>query len=281
MFIIVGIVIPLFQVFWQYIYSVYGSTTPEETSNSSPCSVRKVLIYCAEAILPFRLKTLTPHQPQNEVRLLSLDRLIVRCSSYLAVLLAFGVLFPPLAVVALVSIYAITYFEQFVLSKVLVESKRMGYTWYQEQILKECENIAESWFDTLKIILPFASFSFALVVFDTLGDKFGWQVATWPSLFVFSLPWCFHLWRRMLRPMWQQFCIKSSDVKGNNKVDEPSCRYEDLFVIVMRTLVADTNDSINHKSSKDGKWNDDFEMVTRSSDVKFEEVQNPVHDQSE
>jgi hypothetical protein len=53
----------------------------------------------------------------------------------------------------------------------------------------------------LKIILPFASFSYAFVVFDTLGDRYGWKVALGPSIFVFSLPWWFYAWKEVTKRM--------------------------------------------------------------------------------
>ncbi len=115
-------------------------------------------------------------------------------------------MFPPLAVVAVVSMYSITYFEQFAIARLLVESKALKYAWYEERIVKECEYIAGSWFDTLKIILPFAGFSYGYVVFDTLGDKYGWEIAIGPSLSVFLLPLCYYLWKN-----WSMLFTSNSD----------------------------------------------------------------------
>jgi hypothetical protein len=71
----------------------------------------------------------------------------------------------------------------------------MQFTWYQEKLINECQDIAESWFDTLKIILPFASFSYAFVVFDTMGDQYGWKQALVPAIIVFFLPMWFYIWK--------------------------------------------------------------------------------------
>jgi hypothetical protein len=206
MFTFLGIIVPLVILFLQHLYNKYDPNCIVVSQKDGPRVLsewQKNLFYFVNMLLPIRWKALTPTPPQdvNTFKLLQNDRLVVRFSSYLSILLVYGVLFPPLAVVAVISIFSITYFEQFAISKLLMESKVLGYTWYQDKILKECEYIAESWFDTLKIILPFASFSYAFVVFDTLGDKYGWKVAVGPSLFVFSLPWWFFAFQKLQKQL--------------------------------------------------------------------------------
>jgi hypothetical protein len=239
MFVIVGAINPLLTLCLQYLYNRYDDNNLEQdATGSSPVRAKtwwegKVFAF-ADALLPLRWKSLTAAPPMDtdHFRLLANDRLVVRFSSYLAILLAFGVLFPPLAVVAVVSVYAITYFEQFAISRLLVKSKALGYTWYQEKIMKECEYIAESWFDTLKIILPFASFSYAFVVFDTLGDKYGWKVAVGPSAFVFSLPWWFYAWKEM-KKRWKRHHQKRRNRESSKALFEND---GDVFYSLHRTI---------------------------------------------
>jgi hypothetical protein len=264
MFLIVAVILPLLQTILRLIYHAYEPKPGQEVTDNRWTSY---LFKLADRFLPFRLKTLTAQPPSDMVKVLANDRLIVRCSSYLAVLLAFGVLFPPLSVVALISIYAITYFEQFVLSKVLVESKRLGYTWYQEKILKECDNIAESWFDTLKIILPFASFSFAFVVFDTLGDKHGWKTAIGPSLFVLTLPVWFYVWR---------WC------RSKAKVDVGSSAYDFVYEDIFMDNLLDCFTSVSNDGKEIGRSRSvvvEMRLSALHGGLLDEQyiVENPVH----
>eukprot|EP01040_Poterioochromonas_malhamensis_P027180 gene27180-biopygen3405 len=61
-------------------------------------------------------------------------------NSYLTILMCFGALFPPLALIAAMSIYSITYFEELWIGWVLTETRGLGlgYGWYEEQIEREC-----------------------------------------------------------------------------------------------------------------------------------------------
>eukprot|EP01040_Poterioochromonas_malhamensis_P004930 gene4930-biopygen801 len=54
--------------------------------------------------------------------------------------------FPPLAVIAAISICNVTYFEELCIGWVLTETRRLGagYEWYEEQIERECGGVEES-----------------------------------------------------------------------------------------------------------------------------------------
>jgi hypothetical protein len=199
MFTLVGIVLPLIIMYLQHLYNKYDPNDRYGADKKPLTNYERIVFQCVDYLLPMRWKPLTPNPPRdvNTFKLLPTERIVVRFSAYLAILLVYGVVFPPLAVIAMISIYSITYFEEFTMSRLLVESKALKYTWYQEKILKECEYIAESWFDTLKTILPFASLLYAGIIFDTLGDRYGWTTSLGPAIFVFTLPWCFYLFERI------------------------------------------------------------------------------------
>jgi hypothetical protein len=208
MFIIVGLIIPLIHVITRVLYYRYRNQYLQGKLNNR---FHRFIYLICKAILPNRLKRLAPNPPKiKNFKLLANDRSIARYSSYLAILLSFGVLFPPLAVITLVSIYTVTYFEQFCIARILSDAKKMGYTWYKSQVAKECENIPESWYDSLWLILPFACFTYACVIFDTLGDKYGWKTAAGPSSFVFALPILFYSWQVVSN----RFCRKPDDENG-------------------------------------------------------------------
>ncbi len=205
MFMITGALIPFGTLILLYLDHKYEPMNKAKLGDSSTgcfcISSEKwndYMFRLSDYLLPTRWKGLTPSPPENSGKLLANDRFMVRCSSILAIVLAFGVVFPPLAIVAVVSVYVITYFEQFSIAKMLVEAKALKYRWYPEKILKECEHIPEAWYDTLKIILPWASLSFSMVVFDTIGDKYGWKVGLIAAILCNTIPWSFYFGSELL-----------------------------------------------------------------------------------
>ena len=272
MFAIVGIGIPFLILCLQYLYNKYDPYSQlaiigegRRILTKNEMKIFKIVDY----LLPNRWKAITPKPPRDldKFRLLSNDRLVVRFSSYFAILLAFGVLFPPLALVAVVSIYSITYFEQFSISRLLVESKALNYVWYQEKILKECEYIAESWFDTLKIILPFASFSYSFVVLDTLGDQYGWKGAIGPALFVFLLPWFFFAFDEIVRKRlgWKftSCSLDSFKVTPKSKLVKKWFAVDEVDVVIENGNKMDPSDDSG------------FEVKAESQETMKSEVKSP------
>ena len=201
MFVFVGAISPLLNTLLIWIHYKYCLEMKNEmNTNKEMLTISSVIFRIVDFLLPNRWKTLSSIHEQSgileimkQTKLLVNDRLLVKITSYLAILLAFGVVFPPLAVIIVCSIFVITYIEQYSLSRSLVESRILKLDWYCEKLISECQDIAASWYDTLNIILPFISFFYACVVFDTMGDIYGWRAAIVPSLFVFLLPFFFRI----------------------------------------------------------------------------------------
>ena len=266
MFVLVGAVMPMFNVMLIRLYHIFE---PSESAKNESTWWRRWIFQFSDIGLSRRWKPLTPKPPMdvNHFKILANDRLLVRFSSYLAILLAFGVLFPPLALVAVISIYSITYIEQFSISRLLVESKALNYVWYQEKILKECEYIAESWFDTLKIILPFASFSYAFVVFDTLGDQYGWKVAVGPALLVIVLPWCFYIWKRLK--------FRKETIMDDVNSD---FLYEDIFISLKEGVKSMVYGNMNNKMNRNSMETRDDSIETTNIEMRLSSVISNLYD---
>jgi hypothetical protein len=130
----------------------------------------------------------TNSKPRSFV-LFSKLRLTIKINSYLTILATFGALFPPLAIIACLTIFIITYFEELSIGWLLAETRARNYFWVEEQLNHEAENVEKSSHFTLWSTLTVSSFFYGYIVFDTMGDKAGWKAAVPMALllFVFSL----------------------------------------------------------------------------------------------
>ncbi len=114
----------------------------------------------------------------------------VQMNSYLTILMCFGALFPPLALIAAISMYSITYFEELWIGWLLTETRGLGlgYGWYEEQIERECEGVEESSNLTIWSTLTVSCFLYSYMIFDTMGDSIGWEGALPMTLVMMLMP---------------------------------------------------------------------------------------------
>ena len=116
------------------------------------------------------------------------NRLSVRMNSYLVVMMSFGALFPPLALIICMTIFTVTIYEEIVIGRLLYESERLGYVWYRKQLERDCYGVSDSLKYTLWSLVPVSSIFFAYIIFDTWGDEAGWRVAIVPALLMAIVP---------------------------------------------------------------------------------------------
>ncbi len=123
-------------------------------------------------------------------RLFSKLSVTVQINSYLTILMCFGALFPPLTLIAVMSIYIITYFEELWIGWLLTETRGLGlgYEWYEEQIERECEGVEESSNLTIWSTLMVSCCLYGYMIFDTMGDSTGWEGALPMTLILMSMP---------------------------------------------------------------------------------------------
>ncbi len=104
-------------------------------------------------------------------------------------------MFPPLAVIAAISICNVTYFEELCIGWVLTETRRLGagYEWYEEQIERECGGVKESSNLTIWSTLVVSCGLYGYMIFDTMGDESGWEAALPITLLMVLVPLMFVL----------------------------------------------------------------------------------------
>ncbi|RYG68682.1 hypothetical protein EON64_04650, partial [archaeon] len=117
-------------------------------------------------------------------KFLSKEKLTVRCVSHLAILLVFGAIYPPLAIIGCVSVFLASYTEQYLLGSMVQEADWAGWLWYREKLSQDAVGLQELFAMTCWLLVPFACVSFAFLLFDTLGYTDGWKNATVVSIMV-------------------------------------------------------------------------------------------------
>ena len=102
-------------------------------------------------------------------------RFVVRLIGLLALMLSFGMIFPILAIVIVIAIVIITWFEQWNIGRILYEVELRGSTflWYYDKLAYDLENIVDSLLRALLPMTVVVCLLLAALLFDTFGDKLG------------------------------------------------------------------------------------------------------------
>jgi hypothetical protein len=128
-------------------------------------------------------------------------------SSYFIIVIIFGGLFPPLAVIGCVSVILAIYLDQILLGRFLYECSQKGspYDKYSEKLENDCEGCHETVTISLKSTLFVGSCYFAYFLFDIWGDKYGWKSALPITLAMFVFPFLILLiYQLYLKPYYSQ-----------------------------------------------------------------------------
>ncbi len=107
---------------------------------------------------------------RKKKRLFSKLTITVQINSYLTILMCFGALFPPLALIA------------------ATRGLGPGYEWYEEQIERECEGVEESSNLTIWSTLMVSCCLYGYMIFDTMGDSTGGEGALPMTLMMLLMP---------------------------------------------------------------------------------------------
>jgi hypothetical protein len=106
----------------------------------------------------------------------------------MVIMMSFGVVFPPILIIITFSLCVRTWFEEICIGRLLFESQRLHYDWYQKQLLVDCANLSDGFEYTLWSVVPVSSLLLGYIVFDSMGDAYGWKIALIPSSIMIFLP---------------------------------------------------------------------------------------------
>jgi hypothetical protein len=162
------------------------SFSGEPTSNTSSFCFPSV-----HKFLPNNLQDLpTPEEVQSTASLpfFNKDRYTVKFISSFLIIVAYGTVFPPLAIIGTVSVILRTIYEETVLGRVLYEAnQKKCFEIYEKQLQKDCKGIIHPIRYCLVIILPIATLLFSYLIFDTFNTTMKIDLALLPLICFFVL----------------------------------------------------------------------------------------------
>jgi hypothetical protein len=103
-------------------------------------------------------------------------------------LVTFGAVLPPLAVVGTVTLYSFTYYTQLMIGRFVSRLTAANRAQFTEVINRDCESAANMFMSSVWIVVPFAAIFYALLLLDTLGDDVGWRAALWAPILTLIMP---------------------------------------------------------------------------------------------
>ena len=242
MFILVGLLLPALKLLMKSMYEWSRKTDAE----GDKLDFKKICRMLVARLLPYTLQDPLPLRPTHipeasadtmtlyaeDVRYFYKEKLVVRLSAYLSIVLTFGVLFPPLAVIGSVAVYTTTYFEQYCISVFLSTIRNSNssdevnngknYNVFHLLIERDCHGVVRLWYGVLWLFAPFASLLYAWIIFDTIGDKHGWLAGFIPAICMFALPFvCFFTVHYLQKYRW----IAVDQILYNRALDEEVRQY--------------------------------------------------------
>lgn len=224
MFIIVGMVIPVCKLVIKSLHTHYRMVLAKlkqeqrqqqnaEISNNVNKQMLKFpqnwIYFFIDALLPYNLRPLStiahttpkkkkgkdssPSEPFSPIAatqypLFEKHRFIVRITSHLAIFLSYGVIFPPLAAIICLATMINTFYEEYVIGRLVTKAFALQYDHILAQLEVECDELAASFSLTSWGIMRLSTLLFAFIVFDCIGDIIGWELALLPTLMLLVLP---------------------------------------------------------------------------------------------
>ena len=152
-----------------------------------------------------------------------IERVVVEIINCLSIVVSFGVVFPPLAVIGCAAVLSITYFNQLLVGRFVYSHRgKADSIALLEGLFRDCKPLEEMFMFGVWFVVPFVVIFYALLVFDTLGDAVGWKLALWAPILVCCFPVTLRLCF-VIRRKWHDNGAKEQRVKGDNtRVSEVS-----------------------------------------------------------
>jgi hypothetical protein len=144
--------------------------------------------------------------------------------TYLGILLTFGVVFPPLAVVMCATMLSVAWRTKLSLGRFLHFAREQGAPQLAEALDRDCKGAVSLVLlrRSVFLIMCFACCFYALFLFDTLGDAVGLSGAYWVLIVVplFPAVLCAVIWTRCLPSAEQgQEGDRDRDIQGAERAD--------------------------------------------------------------
>lgn len=195
MFTIAGIILPALKV--ATTLTMYSISSSSSSAAESPW--RQTL----QRLLPKRFQPPTAQRVGQRILLFHKGKFAVRVMSYMAIIIAFGSIFPPVAIIGCLAMIFITYTEQYLIGSLLMHAENtmtstlkaagaeageaVQLLYYRSELCKQCSGATHYAFSSIKQIIPFSCVILGYLIFDTMGYANGIYDAMLVS-FLFVVP---------------------------------------------------------------------------------------------
>jgi hypothetical protein len=125
----------------------------------------------------------SPSQSTASLPFFNKDRYTVKFISSFLIIVAYGTVFPPLAIIGTVAVILRTIYEETVLGRVLYEAnEKKCFEFYEKQLQKDFKGIIHPIRYSLVIILPISTLLFSYLIFDTFNTTVKIEFALLPLI---------------------------------------------------------------------------------------------------
>jgi hypothetical protein len=135
-------------------------------------------------------KTMRLEKKKRSRYLFEKNRYAVRFNSYLLLLVAYGAIFPPLAIIICISIIFRSIYEEVIIGRLLFASHQKNLIWCEKKLQADCQGMMTPMKYSLAIIIPIATLLYSYLIFDTFGKDEDPIVAIIPAICFFLFALC-------------------------------------------------------------------------------------------
>lgn len=293
MFLLVGIVIPVGQILTKLYYDRYfDQSTSHFLKTLQSLILPEYLLhyhFFEENVVESEILARSTIFTKKRKRLLptivvfNKIQFVVHINSYITIIITFGTLFPPLALIGCFTIYTKTLFEEICLGRLLYETRQLGkeFQWYEEQIEKECEDVEKSSNFTLWSTLFVSSGLYGYIVFDTMGDETGWQLALPMTLILVFWPLMMLILENLLKYCFPKYYRQQGNCKADDVVDIESYASASSIISLSRGSFSFPEKNSNRNTFQQESRLSEVQLITTKDSKNHNNlIQNPLHDNS-
>ncbi len=145
----------------------------------------------------------------------------VSITTSFAVLLTFGIVFPPLGIIVCVTTIMHIVWVHLTIGRFLCEAKEKNLPHLAEQLMNECKNVDADLRLIMWALSGFAAMFYAYFLFDMVGDEIGAVKAIWAPCVMCSIPVIFYIVLYIVRRKGKliSYDDKSASVTGSPDIE--------------------------------------------------------------
>lgn len=148
-----------------------------------------------KSLLPLGWKDLDPNLDAEKRYRIALSKvlinrkqlLVIRISYTLGVMLVFGSVFPPLGLIAGISLLIVTVVEERYTLLMLTEARDLALKpnndpniesreqWFEKYVKQECKDVNYVFTWIIYFVIILSSIMYGMIIFDSIGDEYGWR----------------------------------------------------------------------------------------------------------